>query len=100
LKKVQLDPKEAALVEWTCLAWSADGKWLAAGSTLGALHLYDAATGKEHAKIPGIRGQVLGVAWSPDGRWLASSSTDTTVLIWNARRWTKGANPVTADRPS
>ena len=60
----------------TCVAFSADGRWLAAGSNDRSVRLWDLATGKE--KRSPLRGHRVGVhyvAYSPDGRTLAFGIT-------------------------
>jgi RNA polymerase sigma factor (sigma-70 family) len=76
------------------LAFSADGKALAAGNVAGPIRLWDLASGKEVARLPGhqgrvaprsvsARGRVTGLAFSADGTRLVSGSDDTTALVWN-----------------
>jgi WD40 repeat protein len=62
-----------------CLAFSADGKTLAAASDFtvgefqrqGQVKLWDVATGKERVTFPGQFGGAMGLALSPDGKTLA-----------------------------
>ena len=65
------------------IAYSPDGKWLAAGDWNGVVTMWDAAAGKQVREFPGHRGQVTSLAFSADGKRLASGSIDTTVLIWD-----------------
>ncbi len=68
----------------TSLAFSPDGKAIAAGSVDGAVVFVDAYTGKvlytrkEHAAA------ISRVVYSPDGTLLASASADKTVIVWDA----------------
>ena len=68
------------------VAFSPDGKTLAAGSGEGTIQLWDVAhrqpVGTLAADDPG-EGQIHGVAFSPDGRTLAAGSDDGTVQLWN-----------------
>jgi RNA polymerase sigma factor (sigma-70 family) len=69
---------------YTCLAFSPDGRTLAAADQSGTqVHCWEVASGRERRKFVGHRGQVNALAFSPDGTWLASGSEDTTVLVWN-----------------
>ncbi|MDH7488023.1 MAG: hypothetical protein QHH80_00745 [Anaerolineae bacterium] len=62
------------------VAYSPDGRLLAAGSSLG-IYLYDAGTLKE-ARFLETTSPVYSVAFSPDGSLLASGSADYTVRVW------------------
>jgi WD40 repeat protein len=66
--------------EVLCLVWSADDKTLIASSTRyegkddkwkGDVKLWDAASGKERATLPGPFGRIRAMASSPDGKTLA-----------------------------
>ncbi len=94
-----------------CLAWSPDGRFLAAGHSAdlrracpGTLRLWDVGTGKEIKTFHGHQAPISSVAFSPDGqRLLTSGSYDHTVRLWEVRtgkqlkRFT-GTAPALADR--
>src|SRR5262249_8111019 len=66
------------------VAFSPDGKRLAAESWDGTVRLWDAGPGQELLTIKGHSGAVKSVAFSPDGKWLATGSGDHTVKLWDA----------------
>jgi WD40 repeat protein len=65
------------------IAFSPDGRVLAAGGQDLTVTLWNLATGEVLASYPGHRSGVVGLAWSPDGRTLASVSP-TEVKVWEA----------------
>jgi WD40 repeat protein len=69
----------AATDKYTRVAWSPDGKVLAAGSAKGTF-LYDPDTGKAIAKLDAT-GHALD--WSADGARLLTASADSTLKLWN-----------------
>ena len=73
------------------LAFSRDGRTLAAGSEDGLVRLWDPIVPKPLARLRGHSLEVLGVAFSPDGKTLASAANDSTVRLWN---------PASGSRPS
>jgi WD40 repeat protein len=68
------------------VAFSADGRTLAAGSDDGAVLLWDVANPADPRRVGGLLaghgGLVSSVAFSADGRTLAAGSDDGTVLLW------------------
>jgi WD40 repeat protein len=64
------------------LAFSPDGRVLAAASQDGTISLIDVETGRSHISLTGHEKGVNAIAWSPDGRTLASASHDHTVRLW------------------
>ncbi|HYV39270.1 MAG TPA: WD40 repeat domain-containing protein [Gemmataceae bacterium] len=80
----ELPPKFSGV---PCLAFSPDGKSIAAGSADGAVRIWDAAEGKK--KIATLKPNpdgVIALAYKPDGKMLAAvgpSTTSATVLLWD-----------------
>ena len=63
------------------LAWSPDGKTLAAARS--AISLWDVESGKTVKTLEGHQDFVRALTFSPDGRRLASASMDKSVKVWN-----------------
>jgi RNA polymerase sigma factor (sigma-70 family) len=66
------------------VAFSPDGRVLAAVGWSGTIQLWDPATGKSLCRLGEPGGRASGVAFSPDGRMLASSGRDDMVRLWEA----------------
>ena len=75
----QPPPTPAAVA---ALAFSPDGKTLAAGGTDGQIYLFNVADGKFIRVLTGHTSGVTGVAFHPTGTLLVSSSKDRTVRLW------------------
>jgi WD40 repeat protein len=73
----------------TALAFSPDGRMLASlSSNDHAIHVWEAASGKERARFHGHNGaeiysSLTSLSFAADGRRLASGSRDSTILIWD-----------------
>ena len=78
------------------IAFTRDGKLLAAEDTSYTVAIFDAASGVRLRELPtdktvpsvGIS-WVYSIAFSSDGRWLASAVDDKTVRIWDVASGTK-----------
>jgi WD40 repeat protein len=65
------------------VAFSPDGKTIAAAGREGIVYVYDASDGKLPRRFTGHEDLVRQLAFSPDGKKLASASYDSTVLVWD-----------------
>jgi len=66
-----------------CLAFSADGKTVAAAGRTGVIYVWDVGTAKMRDVLRGHRDWVTSLDFSPDGARLISGSRDATALIWD-----------------
>ena len=65
-----------------CVAFSPDGKVLAASHDDTIIHLWDMQTYTVRRTLKGHTDDVRSVAFSPDGKTLVSGSQDGTLLLW------------------
>jgi WD40 repeat protein len=87
-------PRPAGIIG--SLALSRDGRVLAAGSTEGAIRLWEVASGKERLRLSGNIGAVRGaLVFSADGRALASANDafgrDPAIRLWDLETGTETA---------
>ena len=64
------------------VAFSADGRYIAAGQFGGTTQLWSTGTGELLAVMHGHTERVATVEFSPDGRWLATGSWDGSLQLW------------------
>jgi WD40 repeat protein len=80
-------PRKVATLEGEAqalsLAFSPDGKLVAAADREGTIYIWNRASGKRMRPLVGHIGPVLALAFSPDSRTLASGGADRTVRLWN-----------------
>jgi WD40 repeat protein len=67
----------------TAVALSPDGKWLAAGSTVGPVRQVDPANPRDNRAMGGHTAEVRCVAYSSDGGMLASAGVDGMIKLWD-----------------
>jgi serine/threonine protein kinase/WD40 repeat protein len=65
------------------LAWSANGRLLAAGCDDRNIHVWDTVEWRTQAVLEGHQGPVIWLAFSPAGELLASTSSDGTTRLWD-----------------
>ncbi len=64
------------------LAWSPDGRFLAAAAVSGPVTVFD-AVGKPVHQLPGHGFGTAAVAWQPNGNLLATAGQDGKVRVWD-----------------
>jgi WD40 repeat protein len=65
------------------VAFSPDGRWVAAGSLQNTVHVWDVGVGRLAHTLRGHTASIRSVAFHPNGRQLASASEDGTVRLWD-----------------
>jgi WD40 repeat protein len=67
----------------TALAFSRDGKYLAAGNKNGQVKIWTVQDGYEAATLPAVPTVVRSLAFDPDGHSLAVADSGGNLLIWD-----------------
>lgn len=67
----------------TCVRFSRNGDFLAAGRTDGTVVIFDMETQSVARKLKGHTRQVQSLSWSKDGRFLLTSSQDWKCILWD-----------------
>lgn len=73
----------------TPLAWSADGRSLAAGCDDFGIYIWDTQTGERKALLSGHRQPPTQIIFDPSGETLISTGRDKTIRLWNLRTATQ-----------
>jgi WD40 repeat protein len=80
------------------VAFDPSGRLLAAADYGGAIHLWDAATGREDgAVLQANRRPLFSVAFDPSGKTLASGGADGKVRLWDVTSHTEVGRPLIAN---
>jgi WD40 repeat protein len=85
-----IEPKASVAPAISAVAYSPDGRWLAATRHRDVL-LIDAATGRIEQTLTGAENPINAVAFSPDSRSIAAAEGLPSV-VGHVRLWTLGAN--------
>jgi WD40 repeat protein len=65
------------------VAWSPDGRWIAASGTDGSVYVWEVLSRRVARIFRGHAGGITAIAWNPDSERLASASDDKTIKIWD-----------------
>ncbi len=68
----------------TCIAFSPDGRTIAAGCYDETIRLYDVLTARELPPLTGHRGGIRALCFSSSGKSLKSIGVDSRILVWRA----------------
>jgi serine/threonine protein kinase len=77
IRKSQWHPRKV-----TALAFSRDGKWLAADGDDRTVHIWEAATGRWRTSLEGHKDDLTCIRFGKDDTLLAGSSRDGNVYVW------------------
>jgi WD40 repeat protein len=75
---------EESLFEVAC----PDENWLAVGTYVGTIHLYDMSSGKVSGMLEGHIRPISSIAIDPTGKLLASADKEGVVLVWDIAKKT------------
>jgi WD40 repeat protein/serine/threonine protein kinase len=78
-------PTHTAEAEAWCVAFSPDGRRLAAGLANGTVKFWDVATRGPVLTFYGHSHRVTSVAYSPDGATFASGNSDGSIKLWDSK---------------
>ncbi len=73
------------------LAWSPNGRFIAAASISGPVTIFSAEKGTPVATLTGHAFGTMAIAWKPNGELLATAGQDGKIRIWDATLWQERA---------
>ena len=79
------------------VAWSPDGKYIAAGYQDGRVNVWQYATGKQILTYTGHNAAVMSVQWSHNGKYIVSCGFDKTVQVWTIARVSNNPTNINAE---
>ncbi|HEX4145425.1 MAG TPA: hypothetical protein VHY91_18110 [Pirellulales bacterium] len=82
-QRIEADPQQVNAVRSAEVAFSADGKLLAAASLDHAVRIYDVERRELVKTLTGHNHGILSLAFSPNQKELISGSRDKTAVIWD-----------------
>jgi serine/threonine protein kinase/WD40 repeat protein len=80
LKLAVLSPPETGLMK---VAWSPDGRLLAAGCSDFRAYIWSADNGRRISDLVGHQAEVVGCDFGPDAAWIATTSWDGMTRFWD-----------------
>jgi WD40 repeat protein/Zn-dependent protease with chaperone function len=86
LEEQPADAPPTPRVRFTQIAFSGDGKLLAATSLDNAIRIYDVEHRSLVKTLSGHKQRVLSIAFSPDQKQLVSGGQDKTAIVWDLDR--------------
>jgi WD40 repeat protein len=65
------------------IAYSPDGREIAAAGLDGTIVIWDIATGKSITRLRGHTDSITAISYTPEGSWLVTCGADGTVRLWD-----------------
>lgn len=85
----QSTPVSSCDAQWSYIAFSNDGKYLATGTGAQIVIWNWQNNCQEVVRLTGHSARVIDLAFSPDGKHLLSASMDGTATLWDVNTWQK-----------
>jgi WD40 repeat protein len=99
LARKQIEVLEGKDGSWNyAVAFSSDGKKLAAGGDNQSGKIWELGSKSEPIKLGEHNGSVRAIAFSPDGKIVVTGSGDHTILFWDSATGRQLGPPLTAHR--
>jgi WD40 repeat protein len=92
--------EQRGMRNWSAVAWSPDGKQLAAAHPEGTIRLFDTATGRQIEKFHRAPPAATHLAFQPNGHLLAASGPEPGVTLWDLEEGKLFGSRKTTDTPA